>query len=68
MSELSKQSYKLAFYVAIINPELVEGGDASALTLLMNAYGIEGNPELELMKLWSKVCTPCPQLIQIDKC
>lgn len=55
MSKLRDEAFRLAFYVGIVDREILEAGNDTALGLLMKAYGIEGNPELELMKLLSRV-------------
>ena len=44
LAELHQQGYRIAGYVGIREPHL-----------LSTEYGIEGNPELALMKLWSRV-------------
>jgi hypothetical protein len=55
ISKTQDESYRLAFYLGLAIPDVLEAGECSALRLLMKYFGIDGNPDLELMKMWSRV-------------
>lgn len=55
ISKTQDESYRLAFYLGLAIPNVLEAGEGTALSLLMKHFGIDGNPDLELMKMWSRV-------------
>lgn len=55
IQQLRHEAYRLAFYVGLTSRHLLEVGGEAGLALLMKEIGVEGNPELALMKIWSKV-------------
>lgn len=55
ISKTQDESYRLAFYLGVAIPGVLEAGEGTALRLLMTHFGIDGNPDLELMKMWSRV-------------
>jgi SET and MYND domain-containing protein len=55
LSKLREQVYRVAFYLGASNPKMLEAGGEMALGLLMREYGVQGHPELEMMKMISRV-------------
>ena len=56
--------HRIAYYVASAISQLELVGEM-ALGLLLREYGITGNPELEMMKVISRVSPDHPQLMAV---